>query len=147
VETLHKVGAGPEDEIDFKNVLKTINRYPAHLLPINRSMLRTFQEKGMVYWDDGVAIIAKRLTTKSYLKHPVPPGTTHLAMIASSRQRRGAADEVMKRLLHQAGNKIVLSVYAYNVRAVRFYKRHGLTKLGEYKFPNFSVDIYGRFQA
>jgi len=129
-------------DADLPLILAVFNRYPSQLIPISASQLATYHRKEQVYWDSGIAMIARMMPVKSYLKYWLPPDTWHLNMIASSRQRKGAADEFMVRFLWQTHGRIVLSVYPFNIRAIKFYKKHGFRKVGEYNWPSFTVDVY-----
>ena len=50
-------------------------------------------------------------------------------------QGAGLAQQMMQRMLESAANQtLYLSVYHENLRAQRFYQRHGFRKIGEYDY-------------
>jgi ribosomal protein S18 acetylase RimI-like enzyme len=97
---------------------------------------------GGIVEDELVAMAALLIEASKKVKH-----TGHLASMYVRENERGTglADELMKALLAHAADhveQVMLAVEAGNIRAIKFYQRHGFREIG--KIPR-SILVDGKY--
>ena len=103
---------------------------------VRQDKLRKFIEKGLVVWQDGVAIVWQQYKKKTRVGDiDIPAGSVMLHQILNSRQFSGAGGRVFEQFVREIvkplGEDLYLSVRKENAVACSFYTRHGMSVVGK----------------
>lgn len=121
---------------------ENLNRFLAefHSEGYYRAALKDTKTRILVIEEGGVLIGYSKIGLNSLPCDPPRPAALELGRLylAAGHRSKGLGHHLMQAIIEHAEKnafpEIVLSVYAENISAQKFYARYGFTKIGDYQF-------------